>query len=127
MTDNARHGAQRILELMDTDKDAAMQFNAKALVAASEMQARWVSSALDDPDNPLNDLAITSGKIQGLVDYGLTLESDDRTKDAIHGATMDSLTKAPPTTPSRLYSPRASSTFRYSAMSLGLSAAVGSR
>ncbi|QIS18899.1 hypothetical protein [Nocardia terpenica] len=79
--DHARHGAQQIFALMDTDKQAATQFNAKALVAAQELQSAWVNSALDDPDNRLTGAALAAGRLQGLVDQGLTLELKDRSQD----------------------------------------------
>lgn len=87
--DDRRSGAQKIFALMDTDKDAATQFNAKALVAASELQSRWVESALDNPGNPEGSLATTSGRIQALVDQGLTMEASDRTSDSNKAAALD--------------------------------------
>ncbi|MBF6333358.1 WXG100 family type VII secretion target [Nocardia transvalensis] len=86
--DNVRLGAQHIFALMDTDKEAATQFNAKALVAAQELQSAWVDSALNDPHNPVNRNATAAGMIQGLVDRGLDLEAKDRTQDAVRGNTQ---------------------------------------
>ncbi|TLF60642.1 hypothetical protein [Nocardia cyriacigeorgica] len=80
-TDSARSNAQKLFALIDTDKDAAAEFNAQALIAAQELQGEWVKSVLADPENPKAEFASTAGVIQGLVDAGLIKESTDRTGD----------------------------------------------
>lgn len=81
-----RPNAASLFALMDTDKQAATEFNTQALLAANELQGRWLTSAIDNPDAPINQLAVTSGSIQALVDKGLLLEATDRTGDITKAA-----------------------------------------
>ncbi|MEC3957125.1 hypothetical protein VMT65_29105 [Nocardia sp. CDC153] len=63
--------AQNIFAVIDTDKQAAVDFNAKALLAGQQLQSVWTQSVLHDPANPATELATQSGEILGLVDKGL--------------------------------------------------------
>ncbi|WP_280358029.1 WXG100 family type VII secretion target [Nocardia otitidiscaviarum] len=73
--------AQKIFAVMNTDQSVSEEFNAHALISAAELQSHWLNSALADPTSPDNPLAIGAGAIQGLVDRGLQIELDDRTRD----------------------------------------------
>ncbi|WP_067564424.1 TPR repeat region-containing protein [Nocardia acidivorans] len=85
--DTADHVAARaIFSVIDTDKDAAVAFNTKALSAAQQLQTSWVHTVLADPANPHNELATQSGMILGLVDQGLTTELDARKATEIRAA-----------------------------------------
>ncbi|WP_062989885.1 TPR repeat region-containing protein [Nocardia anaemiae] len=88
VNDVYREGAQKIFAVIDSDKDAAIQFNARALDTAGQLQALWTQSVLSDPDNSENGLATGSGIILGLVDKGIETEIGARgvtgVGDAIH-------------------------------------------
>ncbi|MFE9785824.1 hypothetical protein ACFYO7_10630 [Nocardia salmonicida] len=75
--------AKAIFTVMDTDKDVAVDFNARALASAGELQTSWLSSALDSEHGGDNRLAAGHGTILGLVDAGLTAEAADRTRDEV--------------------------------------------
>ncbi|AFU06233.1 hypothetical protein [Nocardia brasiliensis] len=79
----SRDAAQKIFAVVDTDKQAAIQFNGAALSTSGDLQSAWTRSVLEDPANPVHDLAVRSGIINGLVDRGLDLETADRTKDGV--------------------------------------------
>lgn len=78
-----RKNALKIFTLMDTDREASIQFNGKAIQLTGELQAAWANSALTDPANPAHQLASRIGTIQGLVDGGLDAEAADRTRDNV--------------------------------------------
>ncbi|MBF6183337.1 TPR repeat region-containing protein [Nocardia otitidiscaviarum] len=84
-----RDGARAIFSVIDSDKDAAVAFNTKALSVAQQLQSSWVQSVLADPANPHDELAIKSGTILGLVDQGLTGELDARKAAEIRTAIKD--------------------------------------
>ncbi|MFB7718086.1 hypothetical protein [Nocardia sp. NPDC056100] len=81
--------AQKIFAVMDTNTEAATDFNSKALLAADQLDRLWVHSVLTDPAHVDGALATRSGNLFGLVDKGLDLEitarKDADIGDAIHG------------------------------------------
>ncbi|WP_227838608.1 TPR repeat region-containing protein [Nocardia aurantia] len=79
-------GAQAIFSVIDSDRDAAVSFDTKALSTAQQLQSTWLQSALADPENPHNELATKSGTILGLVDRGLSDELDTRKETEIRKA-----------------------------------------
>ncbi|GAB0106840.1 hypothetical protein JMUB6875_58300 [Nocardia sp. JMUB6875] len=81
-----RDAARAIFTVIDTNKDAAVAFNTRALETAQNLQSQWVQSVLADPANPHNELATKSGTILGLVDQGLSGEVDAHNKAEIRNA-----------------------------------------
>lgn len=81
-----RSAAKAVFSVIDTDKDAAVEFNKKALSTAQQLQTEWVQSVLADPANPHDELATKSGTILGLVDQGLSGEQDARKDTEIRQA-----------------------------------------
>ncbi|MGV9838905.1 TPR repeat region-containing protein [Nocardia niigatensis] len=81
--------AQNIFAVIDTDKVAATDFNAKALLAGQQLQSAWTQSVLHDPANPATELATQSGEVLGLVDKGLdkaiAAQKDTDIGTATHG------------------------------------------
>lgn len=85
--DESLQASQKIFAVIDTNSDAAQEFNAKALQVSGDLQGAWVDSVLNDPKNPDHDLAAKSGMLRALVDRGLEIEAADRTKDGAGAAT----------------------------------------
>ncbi|MBL1074565.1 hypothetical protein JK358_09160 [Nocardia sp. 2] len=69
-----RPAAQNIFAVIDTNVEAAREFNAQALLTAQQLNTLWLESVLADPTNPETDLATRSGTLFGLVDKGLDIE-----------------------------------------------------
>lgn len=88
-TSTAFPKAQNIFAVIDTDKVAATDFNAKALLAGQQLQSVWTQSVIHDPANPATELATQSGELLGLVDKGLdkaiAAQKDTDIGAAIHG------------------------------------------
>ncbi|MFB8005171.1 hypothetical protein [Nocardia sp. NPDC056000] len=84
-----RDGARAIFTVIDSDKNAAVAFNTKALEVSEQLQSTWVHSLLADPANPDWGLATKSGTIMGLVDQGLAGETDARKATEIRAAIKD--------------------------------------
>lgn len=74
--------AAAIFSVIDSDKDAATYFNAKAFLTTAELQQSWMNSVVANPDEPAGHLASGAGVVRGLIDKGLEIEAEDRGKDA---------------------------------------------
>ena len=72
----------RVFSVVDTDPEAAKQFNANAYASIAELESRYTNSWLDDPANPDVQLGNAAGRIQAYVEQGYSMEASDRGDDA---------------------------------------------
>ena len=74
--------ASRLFTVIDTDPEAAKKFNGDGYATIAELEARFATSVLANPQDAAFELGNPAGRIQGYIEEGYAAEAADRGADA---------------------------------------------
>ena len=74
--------ASSLFTVIDTDPEAAKKFNGNAYATIAELEGRFATSVLANPQDAAFELGNPAGRIQGYIEAGYTAEAAERGADA---------------------------------------------